>query len=227
MPPLPPSFITFTGADNLTDHTKMERLSALYPIEWGILFSPERQNIDPRYPGGEAVSRLAWAVQLNRKAEPVGGLRLAAHLCGRYSRLIMDGGSIAKIIPVDLGVFTRIQINHREPIVDRINDFRRAWGPRCIAQWRGNTFPRDTSVDWLFDRSGGKGQAPTFWPPYPGRLVGYAGGIGPGNVAEVIANIAATGPYWIDMETGVRTADNCFDLDLCRQVCEIVYGAKG
>jgi phosphoribosylanthranilate isomerase len=81
------------------------------------------------------------------------------------------------------------------------------------------TFPDDDTVDWLFDRSGG------LWPPHPGgdRLVGYAGGIGPDNVADVLEQIGATGPYWIDMESGVRTDDR-FDLGKCRRVCEAVYG---
>jgi hypothetical protein len=40
---------------------------------------------------------------------------------------------------------------------------------------------------------------------------------------QVIDEIAASGPYWIDMETKVRT-NEWFDLGLCRRVCEAVYG---
>jgi len=71
-----------------------------------------------------------------------------------------------------------------------------------------------TGGDYIF----GNGAAIT----YPGRMVGYSGGIGPENVASVIERIAADGPYWIDMESKVRT-DDWFDLSLCREVCEIVY----
>jgi hypothetical protein len=209
----PPKFITFTGADDRTSVEGMIALSRLYPIEWGILFSKSRQRVDPRYPGGEAVSRFAWS-----------GLRLSAHLCGAYSRAIMAGTDDHRM-PLDLGICRRIQINHDEPIAARIREFRKGWGPRCIAQTKGETFPRDTAIDWLFDRSGGAGYLPAGWPPYPGRLVGYAGGIGPDNVQDVIRAIGATGPYWIDMESKVRT-DNWFDLGLCRRVCEAVYGEK-
>lgn len=207
-----PDFITFTGADDRTAVYDMIALSKRYPIEWGILFSPSRQGVDPRYPGGEAQSRLLWS-----------GLRLAAHLCGDHSRAIMDGRRIDT--PVDLGVFDRIQINHHAPDPKRIIAFRNGWGKmRCIAQTAAlGNFPRDTSIDWLFDASGGRGVAPPAWPAHPGRMVGYAGGINSSNVSAVIARIAARGPYWIDMESGVRTGD-WFNIGLCRRVCETVYG---
>lgn len=205
-----PAFITFTGADDHTDVDDMIALSKRYPIEWGILFSPSRQGVDPRYPGGEAQSRFAWS-----------GLRLAAHLCGAHSRAIMAGRSVD--IPIDLAVFSRIQVNHTAPEPPRIITFRNGWGKmRCIAQTSAETFPKDTSVDWLFDASGGRGVTPAAWPAHPGRMVGYAGGIGPDNVRAVIEQIGASAPCWIDMESGVRTADR-FDLSLCRRVCEAVY----
>lgn len=208
-----PAFITFTGADDHTDVNEMAVLSKNYPIEWGVLFSPARQGADPRYPGGEAQSRFAWS-----------GLRLAAHLCGDHSRAIMEGRRVDT--PVDLGIFSRIQINHHAPNPQSIIKFRNGWGKmRCIAQTRGlGNFPKDTSIDWLFDASGGRGVAPPVWPAYPGRMVGYAGGIGPNNVRAVLEQIGATGAYWIDMESGVRTGDR-FDLALCRRVCEAVYEA--
>lgn len=208
-----PEFITFTGADDMSDVGEMMMLSMHYRIEWGILLSPSRQGSDPRYPGGEALSRFAWS-----------GLRLAAHLCGNYSHNIMEHGEIALHPPIDLGIFQRIQVNHHHPQMAQIIKFRNGWGKmRCIAQTRAEIFPRDTSIDWLFDASCGSGITPTAWPAYPGRLVGYAGGIGTDNVADVIGQIDASGPYWIDMESGART-NNRFDLCLCQKVCEAVYG---
>lgn len=204
-----PQFITFTGADDWTNVGHMTLLAEQYPIEWGILFSPVRQGINSRYPGSDAQSRLTRS-----------DLRLSAHLCGGHSRNIMDGRSLK--IQVDLGVFKRIQINHRAPDAGCISEFSRRWGSRCIGQCRGPVFPRDTSVDWLFDQSGGRGKESEALPLYPGLLVGYAGGIGPDNVLDVIERIAASGPYWIDMESKVRTNDR-FDLALCRRVCELVY----
>jgi hypothetical protein len=205
-----PDFITFTGADDRTDVSHMAALSAQYPIEWGILLSRKRQGHDNRYPGGEAQSRLLWS-----------GLRMSAHICGSYAQDIMDGTSFHDI-PVDLGYFKRAQINHRYPDSTAIAKFGRGWGIRCIAQFRDSNFPAPGNVDWLFDASGGRGISPDVWPKHPGRLAGYAGGISPENVLSVIEAIGADGPYWIDMESGVRT-DDWFDLDKCEAVCRAVF----
>jgi hypothetical protein len=203
-----PEFVTFTGADDQTDVDAMRELAKVYPVEWGILFNPARQGKDNRFPGEAARTRLVGS-----------GLRLCAHLCGALSRAIMDGRPVE--IPVDLAMFSRVQINHAKPNLARVTRFQNG-RPRCIAQTRAGVFPEDAAIDWLFDTSGGRGREPGEWPPYPGRMVGYSGGIGPENVASVIEQIAADGPYWIDMESKVRT-DDWFDLSLCRQVCEIVY----
>jgi len=55
-------------------------------------------------------------------------------------------------------------------------------------------------------------------------MCGYAGGIGPDNTATVAAAAVGSGPFWLDMESGVRDRDNRLDLGLCRRVCEAVYG---
>ncbi|MGR4927357.1 phosphoribosylanthranilate isomerase [Bradyrhizobium sp. CAR08] len=211
-----PEFITFTGADDWTSIDGMQALSAKYPIEWGVLFSPKRQGSDPRYPDGDGLSRIMWA-----------NVRRSAHICGAYSDAIMEGSDI-KRSPVDFSYFDRVQVNHATPKPERIIGFRGGWGfKRGIAQCRTDAFPRDTSVDWLFDRSGGRGEVPTAWPAHPGgeRLVGYAGGISPENIAGVMSVLEHTaGRYWIDMESGVRTDDR-LDLQKCRAVCEAVFGA--
>lgn len=207
-----PDFITFTGVDNQTPISRMQELSATFPIEWGVLFSPQRQGHDPRYPGRQALDRILAS-----------GLRLAAHLCGGYSVRIMDG--MAPDVPVDLAAFSRVQVNHSAPDAARIAEFSSRCGRRCISQTRSGEFPADDRLDWLFDASGGRGMAPLFWPRYPGRPVGYAGGIGPENVAASIDAIGAHGSYWIDMESRVRTGD-IFDLDCVEEVCQTVYGTR-
>lgn len=93
-------------------------------------------------------------------------------------------------------------------------------------QVRGDEFPAcNNCVQMLFDRSGGTGKVPDTWPRHPGGgvQVGYAGGINPDNVLDVIDAIGPDGPYWIDMESGVRT-DDWFDLDKCEAVLQAVYG---
>lgn len=205
-----PEFITFTGADEHSSIDGMAALARRFPIEWGILLHPGRQGRDPRFPAAAALERLSRS-----------GLRLSAHLCGEWSSSVMQGKPFD--LPVDLRAFSRIQLNDSEPRLGPILKFQQATGLRCIAQCRDPEFPTADTIDWLHDLSGGRGIATTIWPPYPGRRVGYAGGIGPDNVAAVLSAIGADGPYWIDMETRVRR-DERFDLELCERVCEGVYG---
>jgi hypothetical protein len=204
-----PEFITFTGADDETDVDGMVALAARYPVEWGILHSLSRYGV-PRYP--RHPERFEGR-----------GLRLAAHLCGGFSRDIMEGEVYGRVPGNIFAGFQRVQVNHREPNEFSIADFSRHVRLPCIAQTRTG-FPDGSLIGWLFDASGGHGIAPASWPRHPGggRLVGYAGGIAPENMRETIAAIAATGPYWLDMESGVRSGDR-FDLAKCRAVCEAVY----
>ena len=71
------------------------------------------------------------------------------------------------------------------------------------------------NLDLLADGSGGRGiRGFGSWPPpREGRLSGYAGGIGPANIGQAL-DFAAQRPerrIWLDMETGIRTAD-MFDM---------------
>lgn len=64
-------------------------------------------------------------------------------------------------------------------------------------------------MPFLFDRSGGRGEAPDLWPEVPSddMLVGYAGGLSPDNAAALVRKLAGTRPharFWIDMESGIR-----------------------
>lgn len=49
---------------------------------------------------------------------------------------------------------------------------------------------------------------------------------GPLHVRVVDPFAGDAGPYWLDMETGVRDQNDRFDLWKVRAVCELVYGAR-
>jgi len=88
-----------------------------------------------------------------------------------------------------------------------------------------NSNHNDPLIHVLLDNSGGIGRVlDIVAPPEDFRYTpGYAGGINPENVAEVIGKIEALNlkqDYWIDMETGVRI-DDWFDLDKCEAVAKI------
>lgn len=212
-----PKFITFTGLDDATDLKRVVALSRRYPIEWGILLG--RESGIPRFPSAGAIDAL--------RCLPI---RRALHLCGPRARDAHE-----KLVSVKLACegFSRIQVNGPDCDLDEMEDVAKALDRVVIAQWRGEEFPAHRmSLRYLFDRSAGQGKLPTLWPRLPHNaivnlpLCGYAGGIGPENVISVVDQIAADGPYWLDMESGVRTGD-VFDLDKCEAVCRALWGGEG
>lgn len=212
-----PQFITFTGPDAETSIDEMVSLSNEFNIEFGILFSPSRQGIEPRYPNFKDIECM-----LNR------GLKLAAHICGDYSRTIVAGGTIDELNWL-LPYFERAQINTADPAADPavIQKWADKYQLSAIMQCR-DLFPKDLSVQWLFDASGGRGLEPATWPEWNGSpwLHGYAGGLNPDNVQKLIQTLNerdSTHQFWIDMESGVRNEQDRFDLSKCRQVCELVF----
>ncbi len=203
-----PAFLTFTGIDASTDLARVEYLSSIYPIEWGVLFSPDRQGQEPRYPDIATIDRFRGI-----------DVRKSAHLCGDYSKMVMKGHPL----PVDFTGFERVQINSRKPDAKAIAGFAANNLLLGIMQTRDLEFPEDEGIAILFDRSGGFGRPPEAWPKHPGgRLVGYAGGISPENIQQVLESVDSSGPYWLDMESGIRT-DDMLDLDKCEAVAKAVY----
>lgn len=209
-----PKFITFTGADEHTNIDRMVKMSAEWPIEWGILFSPERQG-SGRYPKFSFINKL-------RDRTP--WLRLSAHFCGGYTEDLIQFGALPIYKVFDFRRFLlrcqRIQINTTiaDLRLETIKGWAHSLGCRAIVQCR-STFPDDDRVDWLYDCSGGRGIAPTEWPIPDSshdalRLKGYAGGLGPDNVATAAKQIGEWDPaFYLDMESGVRDDGDRFDLE--------------
>jgi hypothetical protein len=222
-----PKFITFTGVDDLVPVHELHLLAADYPIEWGVLFSPKRQG-SSRYPS------LAYVRYL---LENRGRLRLAAHLCGGHSKELLSSWTLEPFLFGVIKAFDRVQVNTAEVIrPSDIVELHR-WGVKNfvepILQYRSGNPPLGTGVQWLFDASGGAGIEPKAWPQSIWKwqaqfqLKGFAGGLGPDNVAEHVATIGERETeFWIDMESNVRDENDRFSLAKCRAVCEAVYGSK-
>jgi hypothetical protein len=213
-----PNFITFTGIDQYTDLERVASLSGRYPIEWAILYSRNRQGIENRYPTIETIEKV---FAMKEKA----GLRLAAHLCGKYAQDVMTGSFDRSLPP--LGAYDRIQVNHVNPDPAKLRAFAIPQQP-VIAQWRDpESFPTEyQGIEWLYDPSGGRGIKPEGWPENRSdRPMGYAGGINPENAYRVNEEVGQKSPagYWLDMETGIRTEDR-LDLNLVERVCAAVLG---
>lgn len=212
-----PDFITFTGADERTSIMGMIEIQKQFPVEWGILFSESLQGLSNRFPNKVHIAKIEAAKQL----------KLSAHLCGEYVRRIMKGNF--NPLSWNFTPYHRMQINHHvgKFNFERVIDFSKRVIPQKVICHFSDpyTFPDNANVQWLFDTSYGTGSEPEQWPVHTrnNRLVGYAGGIGPENVERIIQKINSKGPYWLDMEQNVRTAD-WFDLEKCYEVCEKVYG---
>lgn len=226
-----PQFVTFTGVDEWADLDRMRDMSRTWPIEWGVLIGDKSGSGagKPRYPG---IRRFHEIVQTP-------GLRLALHMCGWFASAVNEGR--APDLPYHR--FARVQVNctaegmrydlhtlqafsHRieRPVIFQAGDFP---DPLVLPMQDRST------LQTLFDRSGGRGVAPDSWPAcHHDGLVGYAGGIGPGNVARVLDRIDARN-FWIDMETGIRGPSRAgaierqeadrLDLDRCEAVCRAIW----
>lgn len=210
-----PNHITFTGVDAHTDLKRLAALSRAYPCEWGVLFSRKRQGGDNRYPALDVVERIL----------DTPNIVLAAHICGAYAEHIMDEDELP--FPVSFERFSRLQVNHKTPVLNVLANFAGTTGKTIIGQARDmDEFPASVGgVQWLYDPSGGNGLLPEVYPfNDTDHLVGYAGGINPDNVEIINYRVNQLSPagYWLDMESGVRT-DDIFDLDKVQAVLEAVY----
>lgn len=171
-----------------------------------------------------------WVTKANRA-----GVATAIHLCGARSRAARNRdwqelGDLAS-------GFGRVQVNlppaERGAATPALEDFARFLQRRVVVQhdgpWDTSAAARCANLDLLADGSGGRG-VPGFesWPPpRKKRLSGYAGGIGPATIRRAL-EFAARRPerrIWIDMETGIRTADR-FDMTKAVTVCAEVEAAR-
>lgn len=247
---MPLNIVSITGADDKVLPSELAALSARYtnPItpEWAILYFPEKEGT-PRNPSA------AWREAFLALGLPF----TAAHLCGtQVFREILDPRTAPARI-ADISRYRRIQlnINARRPdfteeevlsvyrtlhqaglhLILQFHDGSRPAIQKFVAEVDASSLSR---IDLLYDESKGTGRCPEQWQPIStvGQIplhCGYAGGLGPDVLEVELPRIheSATAwrdvPYWIDMESGVRS-DNHFDLAKVRAVLEIAAGtAKG
>ena len=213
--------VTISGADDSVDPSALVALSAEFPfVEWAILLSDKRLGT-PRYPSRDWMARLLSGPPL----------RLAAHLCGQHTRNFLTTGTSFLHER-----FARIQVNGwRRPEAEALDNMRHE--KRLILQCRSEDTLQQVAndaaalgnADVLFDPSGGRGIESFRYPPTPyGCHLGFAGGIGPENVCDVVGEIsmgAGVRPdFWIDMESGVRDQHDAFSLGRVRLLLGQVAG---
>lgn len=218
--------LTFTGVDRLTPVDEVFALHDRYPkVEFGLLVGADPAQHSNRFPSLFLVE--SWRDLAGQK-----GLPLSIHLCGDFSKAIMAGEARELVLPLVAG-FSRVQINARRYDPERVAEFADAVDcPKVILQRRGPISPDQAlnhpKVEYLLDNSGGRGRETlSDWDAPSGDFerCGYSGGLRLKNIDQALEFVSRfrNQKLWLDMESGVRTEDDWFDLDQVAKVCARVY----
>lgn len=241
--------VTITGADDSVDHKQLLEIQERYPfVEWGILISADGWG-KPRYPSASwfayagvlgATGHLNLSLHLcGRWVRDmlIGKTTLPYNYCDGFPRIQINFHAERCLIDPErfvdaLKYYGDYIIKPSRQFIFQIDGHGGNRHMEEMIQAQG-----DIEIDYaaLFDVSGGAGITPRTWPrPLWGKgswkqasgfiYHGYAGGLGPHNIAEQLPKIAeAAGDcrIWIDMETHVRTPDDSrLDLGKVVQVLE-------
>lgn len=215
--------ITFTGADDQTNITKLISLSQKNPlIEWGILCSMTRQGYS-RYPTKKWIKELIVHNDLN----------LSAHLCGKFSIDIIENKKYD--ILDQLEYFKRIQINYNfnnknNHYIDELINYSFKNNKTIILQYNSSNSPIldlysfPENFNFLYDSSAGRGIEIDEIKNPLSNYTGYAGGLNENNIAGIIKLIEKNNNpsnVWIDFESGIRTLDR-FDFNKIERILSIL-----
>lgn len=207
--------ITLTGIDKRVPYNWLDEALAEYPeLELGLLYThgPEGR---PRYPRASWIEHMVY--------EFPG--RCAVHLCGGRIRAEAQHGTL----PEWVAQAARIQANGSYGICEVANLCLRYPNSEIITQHTLHgedltTYPNIANHALLVDASGGRGVSPGTWHrPTTTKRVGFAGGLGPDNLAQELPRIAnvSTGEYWVDMEGRLRDHNDWFCLERAEKVLNV------
>uniref|UniRef100_A0A7S2W2L9 Uncharacterized protein n=1 Tax=Rhizochromulina marina TaxID=1034831 RepID=A0A7S2W2L9_9STRA len=215
--------VGFCGVDDSVAPELLACVSARYPwVEWGVLLRQEKAG-EPRFASQGWLQRLATVNQDDT-------MRLAAHLCSSHCEAVLAGdGSDLRRLHAEIG-FRRFQINATKAnnvdsaavnaaTCDRVRqvmlslpevEFIVQRNAETQELWKGLAQDPPSNMSFLFDDSVGRGVAAESWPsPDEGSpAFGYAGGLGPSNLADHLRRMAAPAAgrvVWVDMESSLRT----------------------
>lgn len=219
--------VTLTGVDEHTPLDAVVDLSERFPfVEWGVLYSPNRAGKEGRYPAVENALRILQELREH-------GVSTAVHLCGGGVIGALGGRDANALALADLAGRVQLNFNQARKALDlgTVDAFANRLGKPVITQHNkaNETVHFHLTSPFhqvLFDASGGRGTRPDQWPAVlPGIRCGFAGGLGPENVANEIDRIADAShgyPFWIDMESSLRDREDRFDLGICEEVLTAV-----
>lgn len=224
---MPLTRCTLTGIDDYTPIQELLDLGEAYPFaEFGILYSEQKQGTG-RY---RRISSIEPYIDYLNESRNRPGLSL--HICGRaVGRFLREEDWHLSNLAEK---FDRVQLNLRanEFDISVISNAILHWPKPIITQHNEsnkslvNNIRSYPNHQILFDKSGGRGISPRWWPPsMVGRTCGYAGGLGPDNLSKELPKIEHAsfgGPYWVDMEGKLRDMEDRFDLQKAEACLSIV-----
>lgn len=192
--------VTFTGVD---ERTTLADLPG--GAEYGVLFTNTPNGCN-RYPSRKNAAAIMATLAGS-------GHGVALHVCGHSARReLLDGQLEDLTLHAD-----RIQVNGRLSLAALEQICRRYDRHEIITQannWNTSLLGCEcVNHTVLVDASGGRGRSPVTWSrPMTTKEVGFAGGLGPDNIAAELKRIraVATGEWWIDMEGKLRDANDWF-----------------
>ncbi len=224
-----PARVTFTGADpSCSVNALLGLLEDAPGLELALLYSETRQG-SGRYPPARWIRETAATIE-----QCIGPGRVALHVCGRARFRFLEGEPVDAELG-DLDRFARIQLNGKltREHVEAVETMMREHPERQLivqcehsADLRAALPPFGSALQVLFDASGGRGIPRASWPrPLLGHLCGYAGGLGPDNLARELPRIALAAdgaPYWVDMEGKLRDGQDRFRVQQARAVLQVL-----
>lgn len=221
--------VSFVGVDEQTDLDKLAAFESGIDCEWSVLYSDSKsEEKHIRYPSYKFCEDF-----FKDKRKPfIRSLHLCGSVIDRYLKQEPDVMNLCN------GPF-RIQLNLNiknypdyDKLSDNILEVINKYAHKVILQ-QNKTKEKfmqcflskqnpGMSVNLLRDSSGGFGREITkVTAPDEKYVTGYAGGINPTNVANIVKLIEESNvnnrPYYIDMESGVRE-NNIFSIEKCEQV---------
>ena len=225
--------IGYCGVDDSVAPELLQLISQKYDwVEWGVLFRTDLEGT-PRYPSPAWVAKLTSLCTIAE--DKTVSMRLAGHLCGNRCQEVLEGDSSFVAQLYEWG-YRRVQVNataansvvvdqacitkYVENITKCMNE---APNMEFIIQCNDETSSiyeqliakPTTNMSLLFDASCGKGvRVSTFPSPMltPTIPRGYAGGIGPDCIVDILTSVRRTVSecpehvtVWVDMESSLRS----------------------
>jgi phosphoribosylanthranilate isomerase len=228
--------VSFVGVDehtNLPDLSDNSSFIEDVGVEWSVLFSDSKSIRNyVRYPSYEFCKNFLKVVPAN-----IHSLR-SLHLCGSViNRYLKQESDVIELCQPASRIQLNLNINNYteaeyEELAENIVFVATKYGHHVIMQQNKtkekfmNVFTGKATFTFslLHDSSGGFGREITsVVSPSSLTDTGYAGGINPDNVKNIVDLIESNNPqnirYYIDMESGVRE-NNLFSIKKCHQVIQ-------